>query len=86
MGSSPPLRGPGLGASRRASAAPLSSQVHSDTGRPSTHRYPSGEDPPSLKRLAADKQGFSKGREKSRHIWQPTLQGDPGATPLASPA
>ena len=40
MGSLPPLRGPGLGASGPASAAPLSSPVRSDTGRPSTQQVP----------------------------------------------
>ena len=87
MGSLPPLWGPGLGASGPASATSLSSPAHSNTGRSPIH--PPGTQvgkTPSLKKLAADKQGFEKGREKSRHICQPPLQVDPGATPLASSA
>ena len=52
--------------------------------RPPIHPTGTPVKTPSLKRPAADKQGFSKGRKKSRHIWQPTLQGDPGPIPLAS--
>lgn len=62
--------------------------------QPGTFQYRSPIHPPGtpvgkiprLKKLAADQQGFEKGREKSRHIRQPPLQGDPGATPLASSA